>query len=262
MSHLVVQALCLFLKYYLATNFLVYIVLSVLKKCSVLLSDPSLETKRNVCLLIAHPDDECMFFGPVILDMMRRHNAFVLCLTSGNFYGLGQVRKKELKASCEKLMNGPTVEVVDEPDKMPDAPTNEKWDRKRCLHHIKSFLAKHSIDKLITFDHRGVSSHANHCLLSEIVRTELLKEDRFRSLEAYELVTVNVVRKYSFLFDLILSLIDKARDGRRVFISVSSVTDYFTALGAMFEHKSQLLWFRYIYLFTSRYLVLNTLKRI
>lgn len=48
---------------------------------------PSLHNKR-ICLLIAHPDDEAMFFSPTLLALtapeMGNH-VKILCLSSGSF---------------------------------------------------------------------------------------------------------------------------------------------------------------------------------
>ncbi len=58
----------------------------------------------NVLLITAHPDDECMFFSPTILNL-RRQGILVnlLCLSNGNADGLGQVREKELRESARIL---------------------------------------------------------------------------------------------------------------------------------------------------------------
>jgi N-acetylglucosaminylphosphatidylinositol deacetylase len=39
----------------------------------------------RVLLVTAHPDDECMFYGPTLLALRKRKNCtvFVLCLTRG-----------------------------------------------------------------------------------------------------------------------------------------------------------------------------------
>ena len=48
-------------------------------------SFPTLQGKR-ICLLIAHPDDEAMFFAPTILALTRPelgNHLKILCLSSG-----------------------------------------------------------------------------------------------------------------------------------------------------------------------------------
>jgi len=46
---------------------------------------PILKTKR-ICLLIAHPDDEAMFFSPTVLALTRPelgNHLKILCLSTG-----------------------------------------------------------------------------------------------------------------------------------------------------------------------------------
>lgn len=48
---------------------------------------PKLNNKR-ICLLIAHPDDEAMFFAPTLLaltDPTSGNHVKILCLSSGKF---------------------------------------------------------------------------------------------------------------------------------------------------------------------------------
>lgn len=62
---------------------------------------PGLRNKR-ICLLIAHPDDEAMFFAPTVLALTRPetgNSVKILCLSTGDADGLGETRKKELKKS-------------------------------------------------------------------------------------------------------------------------------------------------------------------
>ena len=41
--------------------------------------------QKRVLLLTAHPDDECMFFGPCILDLIENNTqVFVLCFSPGS----------------------------------------------------------------------------------------------------------------------------------------------------------------------------------
>lgn len=58
---------------------------------------------RNVLLVIAHPDDEAMFFVPSMLKVMTTGFPHVLCFSTGNYDGLGGIRSKELVKSCRVL---------------------------------------------------------------------------------------------------------------------------------------------------------------
>lgn len=80
---------------------------------------PTLRNKR-ICLLIAHPDDEAMFFAPTVLALTRPelgNHVKILCLSSGDAAGLGETRKKELVKSglVLGLRKGEDVFVVDNP---------------------------------------------------------------------------------------------------------------------------------------------------
>jgi N-acetylglucosaminylphosphatidylinositol deacetylase len=47
-------------------------------------------------IVIAHPDDEAMFFVPTIKYLRKYNNISLLCLSNGNATGLGRIREKEL----------------------------------------------------------------------------------------------------------------------------------------------------------------------
>lgn len=51
-------------------------------------------TANNVLLLTAHPDDECMFFGPTLTSLraLTNVNIHVLCLSTGDYYAEGCYR--------------------------------------------------------------------------------------------------------------------------------------------------------------------------
>lgn len=55
--------------------------------------------------MVSHPDDECLFFAPALLAAVHggTNVGAVLVMSSGNHYGLGEVRREELKGSCEEL---------------------------------------------------------------------------------------------------------------------------------------------------------------
>lgn len=79
-----------------------------------------LPRNKRICLLIAHPDDEAMFFAPTVLALTRPelgNHVKILCLSSGDAEGLGETRKKELVASglVLGLRREEDVYVVDNP---------------------------------------------------------------------------------------------------------------------------------------------------
>ena len=42
--------------------------------------------ENNVAIIISHPDDEAMFFAPVIKELKEQNrNIYLLCLSTGNF---------------------------------------------------------------------------------------------------------------------------------------------------------------------------------
>lgn len=55
-------------------------------------------------LVIAHPDDECMFFGPTLAQLQKQQiTTYILCLCNGNDQNMGSVRELELVQSAHVL---------------------------------------------------------------------------------------------------------------------------------------------------------------
>ena len=46
-------------------------------------------TDKNILFVTAHPDDEAMFFVPTIMNLKKFYNIHLLCLSTGNFDGIG-----------------------------------------------------------------------------------------------------------------------------------------------------------------------------
>ncbi|KAG8536302.1 hypothetical protein GDO81_026670, partial [Engystomops pustulosus] len=69
------------------------------------------------------------------------------------------------------------------------------------------------------------------------------------------LESVNIFRKYISVLDLLLSRFS----GPDVLV-ISSGSQYQQGKEAMQQHQSQLLWFRHVYLFFSRYMMINSLN--
>ncbi|KFX95979.1 hypothetical protein O988_05541 [Pseudogymnoascus sp. VKM F-3808] len=178
---------------------------------------PTLKNRR-ICLLIAHPDDEAMFFAPALLalnDPALGNHLKILCLSSGDADGLGETRKKELVKSgmLLGLRNEDDVFVVENPD-FQDSMT-ATWSKEKIASLLSSAFAPHlsntltsksadaptaTIDVLITFDRSGVSSHPNHISLYHGARHFIASLIKNRPgwdspVDLYTLSSVNVARK-------------------------------------------------------------------
>ncbi|RFU81533.1 n-acetylglucosaminyl-phosphatidylinositol de-n-acetylase [Trichoderma arundinaceum] len=254
---------------------------------------PELLEKR-VCLLIAHPDDEAMFFAPTVLALARPetgNHVKILCLSAGNAEGLGETRKKELIKSglALGLRDESDVFVVDNPKDFPDSMTAH-WDETKIANLLTRAFAPQlaqqraenapeptaNIDALITFDGSGVSSHPNHISLYHGARgfAKALTEGKpeWKSpVDVYTLGTVNLLRKYSGGLDLFTTIAsslftrnkDPEHPERLIYANnlVGSEPKLGTAWGAMTTaHKSQMVWFRYLWLGFSRYMLVNDLR--
>ncbi|KAI9795705.1 MAG: N-acetylglucosaminyl-phosphatidylinositol de-N-acetylase [Piccolia ochrophora] len=258
---------------------------------------PTLRNKR-ICLLIAHPDDEAMFFAPTLLALTRPelgNHVKILCLSSD---GLGETRKEELVKSALMLglRSEDDVFIIEDPN-FPDSMT-ASWDTKRistvltrAFVHDKTpkkptkqtpnnppappptTTTTTTIDALLTFDAHGVSSHPNHIALHLGARAFLADLTRARGagwkapVLLYTLSTTALARKYLSLLDVAVTVARVAlRRGKSVeppspLLFVSSWRGYRAAQRAMtVGHESQMRWFRWGWIGASRYVVVNDLR--
>ncbi|KAG8450413.1 hypothetical protein GDO86_002900 [Hymenochirus boettgeri] len=205
-------------------------------------------------LLIAHPDDECMFFAPTVLGLLReRMSLSVLCCSTGNYYNQGEIRKKELIESCAALGIAPSnVAVINHRD-LPDDP-RVRWDTRLLSAIVLNHIKEKNIDLVITFDDGGVSGHANHVSLHETIRSLHCAKKLPEGCSVLLLESVNLIRKYLSVLDLPISWL-LPQD----VLFVLPDRNYKQAKEAMACHQSQLLWFRHLYLLFSRYMIINSL---
>ncbi|NWS28242.1 PIGL acetylase, partial [Polioptila caerulea] len=179
---------------------------------------------------------------------------------SGNYYNQGEIRKKELEQSCSVLgIPASDVTVIDHRD-LPDDPAVE-WDTQLLATLILKHIEAKNISLVVTFDAGGVSGHANHISLYTAVRYNLCKVlwvppwAAAGGCRVLVLESVNLCRKYISFLDVLISCL-LPRDA--LFILTEEETEQ--AKRAMWCHRSQLLWFRHLYLLLSRYLVVNSLR--
>ncbi|KAI1809142.1 N-acetylglucosaminyl-phosphatidylinositol de-N-acetylase [Poronia punctata] len=260
---------------------------------------PTLRNKR-ICLLIAHPDDEAMFFAPTVLALTRPeagNTVKILCLSTGNADGLGDTRRRELVKSGMLLGLGreEDVHVINDPD-FPDSMVTA-WDPNRISERLSSAFAPHlahpsekpsadeprttGIDVLITFDRSGVSSHPNHISLYHGARAFISALSKGTTgpvspIDMYTLTSVGILRKYASFFDALFTvavtflrggegLRKSAQGNPDTLITISNLLggreNYGSARRAMTDaHKSQMVWFRWGWILLSRYMVVNDLR--
>ena len=120
--------------------------------------------------------------------------------------------------------------------------------------------------QILTFDHLGISSHPNHYSLFYGVQRLLASAPaRRHPLRAYALATEPLLIKYSGWLGLLSrwpfhhqpSKRDATALGLPARRFTSGLPSYLITLKAMTQHRSQMVWFRWLYLFFSRYLWVN-----
>ena len=236
----------------------------------------------------AHPDDEAMFFLPAIRALQRTSKVWLLCLTTGNFNGLGHIRRLELEAVA-KVLQLDKLLIVDD-DALHDH-MSRRWnidDAERIVaKNLQELLLTKRIQsdepdansrriQVITFDSLGVSGHVNHIDTFLAVR-------QFCSKNNHPLWTLATVRnpfiKYIPLREWLmllqfwaLSLLSRFRltDNPHPQPSVTSggnsciVThrwlDPRDNWRIMALHKSQFVWYRRLFVLFSCYTFVNRLE--
>ncbi|KAF1410435.1 N-acetylglucosaminyl-phosphatidylinositol de-N-acetylase, partial [Spheniscus humboldti] len=177
----------------------------------------------------------------------------------GNYYNQGEIRKKELEQSCFLLgIPASDVTVLDHRD-LPDNPAVE-WDTQLLAAFVLKHIEANNINLVVTFDAGGVSGHANHISLYAALRYKYCCSEIFihflcLGCRVLLLESVNLFRKYISVLDVPVSCL-LPRDA--LFILTEEETEQ--ARRAMRCHRSQLLWFRHIYMLFSRYMMINSLR--
>lgn len=124
----------------------------------------------------------------------------------GNFDKKGGLRKDELWSSCRVFDIKPQDITLVNCTLLPDDPSVE-WKVELVSQFIQNHVEMLDIDLLITFDKDGVSQHKNHQALYYATASLCLSGLIPTSCRILVLETVNVVRKYLSLFDVLISIL-------------------------------------------------------
>ncbi|KAL3272210.1 hypothetical protein HHI36_022692 [Cryptolaemus montrouzieri] len=122
-----------------------------------------IKNPKRVLIVTAHPDDECMFFGPTILNLTKQTDTtvYLMCLSTGKNYGMDVTRRKELYKACKVLgIKDSSIMVLNHDDLPDDIKT--RWPEETVAALILHQIEIYDITALITFDRSGISSHPNH----------------------------------------------------------------------------------------------------
>jgi N-acetylglucosaminylphosphatidylinositol deacetylase len=232
-------------------------------------------------IVTAHPDDESMFFLPTIRALQKTSKVWLLCLTTGNYAGLGEIRTKELAAVADVL--GLEKLIIVDDARLPDHMT-KTWD----IAYAEQVIAKNVREALlsmeewaesnechdiqfVTFDSRGISGHLNHIDTFRAV-------SRFCDSRGYRFWTTatdwNPFTKYNLLqapvlvIILVLSMMNKLAPFTSISRQFGSDTVWHVLMDprlnwrCMGLHASQFVWYRRIFVVFSSYTCLNRLKRV
>jgi len=234
----------------------------------------------RLLLVIAHPDDEAMFFVPAIRTVAAIPNSqlHLLCLSNGNADGLGLIREQELSKSAEAL-GFHRVQCVNTPELQDGMQT--VWPLTKVSQIVQTYAEQaglltsemQSPSRLIvlTFDERGVSGHPNHIAVSRGVSQWLSQLDKstVRSANAlaadiylFHLVSAPLYLKYygKFTYGLWSSFWRGPTQGLTTDVAVALPDAPIAADSAMRLHSSQWVWFRKLSVVFSIYSHVSPLK--
>ncbi|KAH9441242.1 hypothetical protein Pst134EA_029248 [Puccinia striiformis f. sp. tritici] len=218
---------------------------------------PNLTRADRIMLVIAHPDDECLFFSPTLLNLLspryvnrtefnasplklNDHNTsihknlspkaeqlrlespmgHILSLSSGNAEGLGIKRAREMRASCWAFgISSEHCMVVDHPD-LPDS-MSVWWPEKTIIEFVEFYIKLWNIDAIITFDHHGVSGHINHRAIASALSRLVHSDPHFPM--TFMLRSRSLIEKYtSIILSVPLSLYRHNRNHQQESLNMTS----------------------------------------
>jgi LmbE family N-acetylglucosaminyl deacetylase len=107
--------------------------------------------KKNNLLVVAHPDDETIFFGGLV-QVYRRRPWKIICVTDGNADKTGDKRKKDFFSACEQ-MKAKQFEMWDFPD---------RYTERLNVDQLTERLKSENVAEVFTHGALGEYGHPHH----------------------------------------------------------------------------------------------------
>ena len=127
------------------------------------------------------------------------------------------------------------------------------WSAAYIRRLLAQYVEDRAVDVVITFDERGVSLHPNHRAVYDGAR--LWAETHPQRL--WTLDTLTWRTKFAGPVSAVLQ-----RWSASDWVVLASWRAYATSLAAMWQHRTQLVWFRYLYMACSSYMQANRLTMV
>ena len=217
--------------------------------------DSDLPSVGSVLLLMAHPDDEIMFWTPTIKYLLsKKIQLKILCLSNGNYNGLGDLREVEFDNVSRELNLFNNV-ILNVPELQDDI--TKKWDSSKVAEMIDEFMRKNNdIKTIITFDENGVTKHPNHISCFDGLMYYLNKysdECKNKNIQVFILESFNFVLQYTWIIPMIKCFFSKYG-----YIS----NTFFTSYKLMRLYETQFNLLRKFHTILSSYSYFNVFNKI
>ena len=209
----------------------------------------------SVLLIIAHPDDEIMFWTPTLKTLTSNNITMkILCLSNGNYDGLGELREKEFD-NVSRELNFPDNQILN----IPELQDNIKkyWEPSIVSQQIEDFLKYNKdVKTILTFDENGVTKHPNHISCYNGLKYYLnthLDECKKNNIKVYTLDSFNFFFQYTLIAPLLSALFKKCG-----FYLIT----FFNSYKLMRLYKTQFNLLRKAHVVLSGYSYFNSYTRI
>lgn len=122
--------------------------------------------------------------------------------------------------------------------------------------------------QLLTFDAYGVSGHPNHSSCYRAVLAEGIRSHPLgKHLRSYALVSEGILRKYSSVFGALWGFLFEAKKWEQgmegsCWMAFADLSEARIIREALYEHRSQLVWYRKLFIVLSQYAYMNKFRPI